>query len=296
MLTRFPAFAVLFTLVLALFGTADPAGANPYRAFVEARLAAKAGPARRPAAIAIPRIVGGGEAEPGSLRFQVALLFADTPDNFAAYYCGGSLYHGRFVITAAHCSDFVKPQNVRVLVGTHKLDGSGKRYKVRKIIIHPKWDDFTFDYDIAIWCLEEEVGDAPKLYIANHEVAVGTMMRVSGWGALSEIGPSPLTLHQVQVPKVSKTNCNDANSYNGDVTRRMLCAGYDGGGFDSCFGDSGGPLTRPRPEGGRILAGIVSWGDGCALPDKFGVYTRISNKDIYRFIREVTWPWPMATE
>ena len=296
MLIRFPALAAVFIFILALFGTTAGAESNPYRAFVEARLAAKSGFMPRHAEIAAPRIVGGDEAQPGTLRFQVALLFAGTRDNFAAFYCGGSLYRGRFVITAAHCSDFVKPENVRVLVGTLSLDGSGKRYKVRKIIVHPKWDDFTFDYDIAIWCLEEEVPNAPKLYIASHDVPVGTMMRVSGWGALSETGPAPVSLRQVQVPKASRDNCNDANSYNGDVTRRMLCAGFDGGEFDSCFGDSGGPLTRPRPEGGRILAGIVSWGEGCALPDKFGVYTRISNREIRGFIRDVTWPWPMLGE
>ena len=62
--------------------------------------------------------------------------------------------------------------------------------------------------------------------------------------------------------------------------KEMFCASGETRGVDTCQGDSGGPLVEPiiNKDGYPIyeLAGITSWGIGCAkgIP---GVYTRVSN-------------------
>lgn len=55
----------------------------------------------------------------------------------------------------------------------------------------------------------------------------------------------------------------------------IFCLGYPGGGVDSCWGDSGGPLMCQSPKGKYEVKGIVSWGKGCGKPLQPGIYTRV---------------------
>ena len=62
--------------------------------------------------------------------------------------------------------------------------------------------------------------------------------------------------------------------YNGEISDVMLCAGETNGGKDSCQGDSGGPLFKQMDDGSFTLAGVVSWGYGCADRKYPGVCAR----------------------
>jgi hypothetical protein len=229
-----------------------------------------------------PRIVGGGVASPTENPFQVALLMASQPNNARAQFCGGTLVRPNMVVTAAHCSDFVTAGQVQVLTGTRRLDGTGDRRDVARITIHPGWNSGTFDNDAAVWELTSDAAGIPLATLATEDGPVDADLLVTGWGRLAEGGSSPIDLHSVTVPLVDTADCNDADSYNGQILPSMICAGLDAGGEDSCQGDSGGPLTR-GPDNG-ILTGIVSWGIGCARPNLYGIYTHVSNPTIRNFI------------
>ena len=242
-------------------------------------------------AIFEPRIVGGTTANPADNPFQVALLQANIANNQGAQFCGGSLLRDRFVVTAAHCSDFVTANQVQVLTGTRRLDGTGDRRNVRRIVIHPQWNANTFNNDVAVWELDTAATGNPVTTLTTTDGADGTALLATGWGALGEGQPGSMDLRRVEVPLVDRNNCNDANSYNGAITDRMICAGRDTGGIDTCQGDSGGPLAR-----NGVLTGITSWGTGCARANLFGIYTRVSNPVIRDFIANTVNPPTVAVQ
>jgi secreted trypsin-like serine protease len=278
------AVAALAAPVLANESTRDELAAeratiNWAREYVELRVQEKNARAFGPKAadqMAKARIVGGTVAAPDSNPFHVGLLIKEQPDNFHAQYCAGTLVEKSFIVTAAHCSDFVLKGDVQVLTGTQRLDGSGRRRNVKKITIHPSWNPVTFDNDIAIWELKTDVNRVTPAKLPRRDPSPGTRLLATGWGNTESFG-FPLDLMAVKVPLVARAICNGTVSYNGQVTSNMLCAGLSEGGKDTCQGDSGGPLTRKKGGEFKELVGITSWGSGCADPNFFGVYTRVSN-------------------
>lgn len=236
------------------------------------------------AASRISRIVGGTLAPRHAYPWVVAL---ESTSGFQ--FCAGTLISPTKVLTAAHCTDLVSPVNIRV--GTNSLV-KGTLIPVASQKAHPKFNESVFDYDVAIWTLKKPITLSAQVNLVTLPqeglVKPGTLLRTIGWGTLTEGGISPTQLRQVDVPAVANEVCNQPISYGKSITTRMICAGYVKGGKDSCQGDSGGPLFGKYNATTRkaVQVGIVSNGEGCARPHKYGIYTRITNPEVRQFIKQ----------
>lgn len=240
------------------------------------------------------RIVNGIEAPEGLLPWQISMFSA-----VFGHFCGGTIVNDNWVITAAHCltdQDAIKPE-FRVLEGTNSLLSGGRVREVVRAIKHEGYDPDTKANDIALLQLAPlpaETRAAPraatgKLLIAplalnraNRQAAAPGKATVSGFGVTRE-GNSAVSarLMMVDVPVIDNAACNAPALYNGAIGPGMMCAGKlapdsEGDIVDSCQGDSGGPLVEGVNSGSPRLIGVVSWGEGCARPNRPGIYTRVS--------------------
>ncbi|EDO46802.1 predicted protein, partial [Nematostella vectensis] len=233
------------------------------------------------------RIVGGVVSSEGLWPWQVALLLNDRQ------VCAGSLIEARWIITAGHCFKGMMIGNLsltRLECGLRRH--SSKRHferaqQVKRIIVHPKFNgkfvngDFAepIDYDIALLELEQPVLFDNRVYPiclppSNMEEPAGKICYITGWGRNGWRGHRSKFLKQAALPLVSRDQCNRMESYNGQVHKTSLCAGFNDGSVDACQSDSGGPLACQ--DGGRwYLTGVISWGKQCARPLKYGVYADV---------------------
>nr|XP_044249214.1 transmembrane protease serine 9-like [Drosophila takahashii] len=222
------------------------------------------------------RIVGGADTTSVHTKYVVQLRRRSSSTSAYAQTCGGCILDNVTIATAAHCVYNREAENFLVVAGDDSLGGmNGVVVRVAKLIPHELYNASTTDNDIALVIVDpalplETFSTMEAIEIASEKPSVGAQATVSGWGYTKEAGLSSQQLQQVKVPVVDSAKCQEAYYWR-PISDGMLCAGLEEGGKDACQGDSGGPLVVANK-----LAGIVSWGEGCARPNYPGVYANVA--------------------
>uniref|UniRef100_A0A8C5FVJ0 Si:dkey-16l2.17 n=1 Tax=Gadus morhua TaxID=8049 RepID=A0A8C5FVJ0_GADMO len=235
------------------------------------------------------RIVGGSDAVEGAWPWQV-----DIQQGANGHVCGGSLIAADWVLSAAHCF----PTRTSGPCDGREEAPQGRKGSVnplglreRGTIISPFYSHESPERgsDLALVQLDGPVEWSEYVRpVCLPDTGVrfpgGRPCYVTGWGHIRQgvSLPGVGTLQEVMVPIIDQTSCRTMFSVDADGTdvvdilSDMICAGYQEGGKDSCQGDSGGPLVCPMGNDTWIQAGVVSFGLGCAEPNRPGVYAKVS--------------------
>src|SRR3954464_6422707 len=234
-----------------------------------------------------PAIVGGHATTNGAYPSVAEITFGN------AFLCTGSLIAPNYVLTAGHCGSVTgaavaspaawPAAAITLRIGNDVADAGGEVVPVSQAIVNPNYLANS-GYDITLLKLSRNSTKTPTKVSGTGETglwAAGTSETIVGWGATSEGGSTPNHLQEANVPITTDAYCSGA--YSDFDPRTMICAGFPQGGTDTCQGDSGGPMFGA----GDKVVGSTSFGEGCARPNKPGVYARVGDTTLREWIRSV---------
>merc|ERR1711976_290962 len=161
------------------------------------------------------KIVGGEEADLNEFPWQAALQKKRDGELF----CGASVISDQWLLTAAHCDVYNKNEIV-VSLGEHDMSTDAetrtRKFKVKRWISHPNYNDETTDFDFALVKLKRRIDFTatpnirpiclPKTTGPRNKLA-GKTCTISGWGSLSHGGSSPDILQKAEVSILKRRDC-----------------------------------------------------------------------------------------
>mmetsp|Transcript_8722 Transcript_8722/g.12714 ORF Transcript_8722/g.12714 Transcript_8722/m.12714 type:complete len:318 (-) Transcript_8722:136-1089(-) len=231
-------------------------------------------------------IIGGTEVEENDYPYM-AYLDIQLDENTT--WCGGTLIDPNWILTAAHCADIAL--NITAWLGVHDrvttisenfTTDSGIEHHLiyeNDIYVYPQYDAKTFEGDFALIYLQN--ASSKTTPIVNEDFSLPRekdTVWTAGWGNVDNYYSSWVPL-ETSLEVVGQESCKlaYADFGVGAITNDVFCATEWGAGA-TCYGDDGGPLVIKDPDGDSSkdrLVGVTSWGDGCNIANRPGVYGRV---------------------
>jgi len=182
------------------------------------------------------------------------------------HYCGGTIISEYYVLTAAHCLDFMVGRESRLFVVVGDLNWRmsaasvyGRRFGIEKLIIHSGYKSTAFGHDIGLIRTKESMKPfkVKGRYIVNSVclpekgVEHTGEAELVGWGLFSNRNEMADSLQIADVPILPRPLCVDLYRRRTGliqwligielITDKQVCAGTFGRGI--CQGDSGSALV-----------------------------------------------------
>lgn len=224
------------------------------------------------------RIIGGATVDIASAPHLVSIRYKRNASTPFSHRCSGTIYSEDIVLTTARCVIGLQRQQLLIVAGSSfRSQSDGYVYLIKSIVIHPDFDIWFIDNDLALLRLEYELISQHEkvikpIKLANELPTAGSAATVAGWGAAAEYAAFEEQLQEANVHLLDTAQCKQAYGA-GRISVGMLCAGgrsANGVVIDACLGDAGSALVS-----NGTAVGLASWGNGCGRVGFPGVYTNL---------------------
>ena len=145
------------------------------------------------------------------------------------------------------------------------VDDGGQIMQIEKIVLHPKFNPFTFENDIAVITLKDEIRPSQDLFpiclpppLKDEEISdySGVDVAITGWGCKQEhckFDESPSFLQETVMTAIPNdlAMCWFMNDSVKEGTaeyipkKLFIVGGDESGSTTTCHGDSGSPVVHP---------------------------------------------------